>query len=156
MKREVGPIQCVSLSGALIEVDPADDLGIDVNTLTEEMTKQPGLYAWYNTLKESASHKADQYRKSLKRERERLYRGVKAKEKWKADSEINANKEVLRLEKLEDMWQHRANLLSGIVESFRQRKDMLQSIGKRERDDREGESEVHTMASRFKHRSKGE
>lgn len=138
------------------ELDALPDLRVRSSQLNEAMERQAGLYAYWASLADSAlqDQKDVKYRiyclqedldGKLRKQHEKS--GTKYTES-SLKAEINRDPEF---RKLQERYRRRCRVtgqLKVFVESFKQKKDMLQSLGAMTRAEREGE--IRTYESKVK------
>lgn len=118
------------------KIDLIAELRINDNNLNTEIEQQPAKFAWFAVLYNHAvstydklyEYKKEVYAKLDKRVRQRLEdRGQRVTDK-KVDAIIRRSTAYKKITNRVLDARHDMNILQYVVESFRQRKDMLQSL----------------------------
>jgi len=127
----------IKLDDQVWERDAEEELKIDVNNIDQEFQDQPGKFAWWATLESLAEYNYLQ-KKRIRKEKEaeqymklrKLYEtsGKRVTEK-QLEAQIALDPEVKACVLQEIEAQKQFSILSAITQAFRQRKDMLVSLG---------------------------
>ena len=152
----IDTITSKTTQGVAVTADPMTDLAIGPD-VTKAMARQPGLLGYYVMLAETAEAR----RKKLKyrihcmyEDLDEKYRTLASKKEEKLTepmlkTRINRNPEMRALYVLYLKASHTAGLLYGYKEAFRQRGEMLRSIGANRRTEQE-QTELQTMKAKAK------
>jgi hypothetical protein len=156
LMHEIDKITTKTSEGAQVTADPYADLSIGAD-ITKAMARQPGLLGYYVMLAEVAEAR----RKKLKYMIHCMYEDLDAKVRSIAaqndekltepalKNRINRNPKMRALYEKYLIASRTAGLLYGYKEAFRQRGEMLRSIGANRRTEQE-QSELQTMTARKK------
>lgn len=136
-------------AGLLVEVTPDADLKIDVNDLTGEMSRQPGLYAYYAALAEESYRRAKRAKfriHCLEEDLDKKYRAEGKVTETQLRNRINRHPQMRALYQKYIDEKRKSGILSVLKEALSQRKDMLQSIGANRRD--RGQLDLATLKAK--------
>lgn len=153
---KIDPVTTKTTNGISVTADPTADLGIGAD-ISKAMARQPGLLGYYVMLAETAEARRKKLKYMIHCTYEDLddkYRKLAAQKDEKLTepalkNRINRNPNMRTLYEKYLKASHTAGLLYGYKEAFRQRGEMLRSIGANRRTEQE-QTELQTMTAKKK------
>lgn len=117
-----------------MELNPENDLEINVNDLTNEFKNFPLKFYRYYQQKAEVEAKKDLAKSRLKEIRAQVYKRIKTQTNSKItekalESEIDTDPQVIEAQHKLLKAEHDAATINGAVESMRAKKDMMMQIG---------------------------
>ena len=135
--------------GSIVEVNASVDLAIDVNNLEKEMAEHPGMYAYYASLLAGERRTLRRRKTVLEAAKASAMTRIAAGKKYVVDAAVKRDAQVLTAQRRVDDTEARVDVLDAVVDAFRHRKDLLQSIGRNRKINEESERELTGRSNRW-------
>jgi hypothetical protein len=154
MAKPIDKIKTETAAGVKVLLDPGEDLRVG-NDISKAMAEQPALFAFYGVLAEEAEAKAKKLKYQIHCKEEDLdkhfrERAIKHEERLTEQAlknRINRHSDMRTLYEQYLTAKRTAGLLVVLKEAFRQRAEILRSIGANKRIEVE-QGELQTLKSR--------